>query len=211
MELKILHPKIDKYLDSQLPEREAWFYEMEQQARDQEFPAVGPQVGNLLELLARSIGAKRIMELGSGFGYSGLWFARALPQDGYLLLTDFEENNRRLAEENFRKAGKTELMEFQVGDALQLMAQQDKNFDIIFNDVDKEMYPQIIQPAYQLLRPGGLFITDNALWYGRVTESAQDEATEGVLRFNRLLMEHDGFQTALLPLRDGLSIGIKIR
>jgi predicted O-methyltransferase YrrM len=210
MDIDIVHPAIDRYLDELLPEREPWFIEMEKMAEEEDFPAVGPQVGMLLEILARSINARRIMELGSGFGYSGLWFARALPTDGYLLLTDFEEKNQRLAEENFKKAGKSSIMEFRVGDALQLLKEEKGPYDIIFNDVDKEFYPQVIEPVYHLLRKGGLFITDNTLWYGRVTQPHPDDTTAFIQEFNRRLKAHKGFLTTQLPLRDGLSVSIKI-
>jgi caffeoyl-CoA O-methyltransferase len=210
MDIDIIHPAIERYLDELLPDREPWFIDMEKMAEEKDFPAVGPQVGMLLEILARSINARRIMELGSGFGYSGLWFARALPSDGYLLLTDFEEKNQRLAEENFKKAGKSSIMEFRVGDALQLLKEEKGPYDIIFNDVDKEFYPQVIEPVYQRLRKGGLFITDNTLWYGRVTQPNPDETTAFIQEFNRRLKVHKGFLTTQIPLRDGLSVSIKI-
>jgi predicted O-methyltransferase YrrM len=210
MDIDIIHPAIERYLDELLAEREPWFIKMEKMAEEEDFPAVGPQVGMLLEILARSINARRIMELGSGFGYSGLWFARALPPDGYLLLTDFEEKNQRLAEANFREAGKSGIMEFRVGDALQLLKEEKGPYDIIFNDVDKEFYPQVIEPVYRLLRKGGLFITDNTLWYGRVTQPNPDETTTLIQEFNRHLMGHKGFLTTQLPLRDGISVSIRI-
>jgi caffeoyl-CoA O-methyltransferase len=211
--IDIINPKIDRYLDSLLPEREPWFLEMEKIAEEQDFPAVGPQVGMLLEILARSINAKRIMELGSGFGYSGLWFARALPADGYLLLSDFEEKNKHLAEENFKRAGKSSIMEFRVGDALTLLEQEKGPYDLIFNDIDKEFYPQVIEPVYRLLRIGGLFVTDNTLWYGKAAEKPDpdDNVTHFVREFNNRLKAHKGFLTTQLPLRDGISISIKIK
>jgi caffeoyl-CoA O-methyltransferase len=211
--IDIVNPKIDRYLDSLLPEREPWFLEMEKMAEEQDFPAVGPQVGMLLEILARSINAKRIMELGSGFGYSGLWFARALPPDGYLLLSDFKESNKHIAEENFKRAGKSSIMAFRVGDALTLLEQEKGPYDLIFNDVDKELYPQVIEPVHRLLRLGGLFVTDNTLWYGKVTENPDpnDKVTHFVQEFNNRLRVHKGFLTTLLPLRDGISVSIKIK
>jgi len=204
---------VDKYLDSLLPEREPWFLDMEKKAIEEGFPAIGPQVGQLLEVLARAVSAKRIMELGSGFGYSGLWFARALPPDGYILLTDFDPQNKTLAEENFKQAGKSGLMEFRTGDARTLLEEAEGPFDIIFNDIDKEFYPQVIEPVYRLLRPGGLFITDNTLWGGKPALERwdpDDAVTPFVKEFNRRLKAHRGFITTQLPLRDGVGVGIKI-
>jgi len=210
MDIEIVNPRIESYMDGLLPEREPLFYEMEKVAEEEDFPAVGPAVGMLLELLARSVNARRIMELGSGFGYSGLWFARALPPDGYLLLTDFEEKNRELAEANFERAGKRALMEFRVGDALKLLDGEKEPYDIIFNDVDKEFYPRLIEPVYRLLRKGGLFITDNTLWYGRVAAGHSDAPTNAVREFNKRLTAHKGFLTVQLPLRDGVGICMKV-
>ncbi|UCH93610.1 MAG: O-methyltransferase [Candidatus Aminicenantes bacterium] len=210
IDINIVHPEVEKYLDALLPEREPWFIEMEKLAEEEDFPAVGPQVGILLEILARAIHARRIMELGSGFGYSGLWFARALPADGYLLLTDFQEKNRLLAEKYFKKAGKSDMMEFRVGDALKLLNKEKEPYDIIFNDVEKEFYPQVIEPVYKLLRKGGLFITDNTLWYGKVTRENPDQTTAFIREFNTRLKAHKGFITSQLPLRDGISISIKV-
>ncbi|MCP5104824.1 MAG: O-methyltransferase, partial [bacterium] len=121
------------------------------------------------------------------------------------------EKNRHLAEENFKKAGVTQKMEFRVGDALELLAKEKGPYDLIFNDVDKEFYPDVIEPVYRLLRKGGLFITDNALWHGRVSRPAQypEKATAAVLEFNARLKVHTGFLTSILPLRDGISISIR--
>jgi caffeoyl-CoA O-methyltransferase len=210
LNLDIIHPGIEKYLDDLLPERDPLLLELEALAKAKGFPAVGPQVGLLLEILARSLKAKRIMELGSGFGYSGLWFAKALPVDGYLLLTDFREKNRQLAEEHFKRAGKSHMMEFRVGDALALLKEEKEPYDIIFNDIDKELYPQVIEPAYRLLRPGGCFITDNTLWYGRVIRQEPDNVTQRIREFNTRLKTHRGFLTLQLPLRDGVSVSIKV-
>lgn len=166
-----------------------------------------------METLARAVKARRIMELGSGFGYSGLWFARALPKDGFILLSDFEEQNRGLAEKYFHMADKLDLMEFQVGDGLSLLAEQSEPYDIIFNDIDKEFYPKTIEPAHKQLRTGGLFITDNTLWDGKVTEDdpkKMDAPTAAVKEFNRCLKEFPGFVTTWIPLRDGISVSVKV-
>lgn len=206
----IVTPEIEAYLKNLLPHRDSIFIEMEQMAEKDDFPVIGPQVGILLEFLTRCINGKKIMELGSGFGYSGLWFARALPPDGHLILTDFKKENRDLATAYFRRAGLLHLMEFRLGDALELLEKEPGPLDIIFNDVDKEDYPKIITLAHDRLRCGGLFITDNTLWHGRVVESNQDKTTKAVQEFNRKLSEHKGFLTVHLPIRDGVSVSIKI-
>ncbi|MCP5046283.1 MAG: methyltransferase domain-containing protein [bacterium] len=178
MTMDIVSPPVNKYLEGLLHQRDPWLAEMEAEAEERDFPAIGPLVGTMLELLARSVGAKRIMELGSGFGYSGLWFARALPEDGYILLSDFKEENRQKAEKYFDMAGKRHLMEFKTGDAMTLLGEDKGPYDIIFCDLDKLFYPKVIEPVFGLLRTGGLFITDNTLWSGRVAKDPPDESDE---------------------------------
>ncbi len=215
--MNIIFPEIEEYLGSLLPGRESWFIEMEKKAEEEGFPAVGPQVGMLLEILARAINAKRVMELGSGFGYSGLWFSRALPEDGYLLLSDFDEKNRELAEKYFKLAGKSKIMEFRVGDAMVLLEQLEQSghtagsFDIIFNDIDKEFYPRVIEPAYRLLRKGGLFITDNTLWDGKVVQDNPDKTTGIIKEFNKLMQMQKGFLPLQIPIRDGVCVALKVK
>jgi len=218
MELNIVTPGIETYLNSLLPQREAWFIEMEEIAAREDFPAVGPQVGAFLELMARSVGARRVMELGSGFGYSGLWFCKAMPKDGYILLSDFDEKNETAARKFFKAAGMSHLMAFHTGDALTMLNLQlelveksgAERFDVIFNDVEKELYPKVIEPVFRLLRRGGLFITDNALWMGKVAQGPVDETTAAVLEFNERMKAHQGFLTSWLPLRDGLAVAVKL-
>jgi predicted O-methyltransferase YrrM len=208
--MDIIHPQIEKYLELLEPHREAIFHKMEKLAEEQNFPAVGPQVGLLLHILATAMGARRVLELGSGFGYSGLWFAKALPADGELILSDFEAGNKSLAEDFFAEAGFGVPMNFLVGDALEIIDRQYGEFDIIFNDIDKELYPQTIDPVYEKLRRGGLFITDNSLWYGRVTGGNPDDTTSAVLNFNEGLSNHPGFMALQLPLRDGIALAVKV-
>ncbi len=208
--MDIVNPLIDSYLNRLLPERAPVFIEMEKRAHREDFPAVGPQVGVLLELLARAVGAKYILELGSGFGYSGLWLAKALPPDGKIILTDLEEKNRKLAEKNFKRLGMEELLDFRVENAMQVLTEEPGPFDIIYNDVDKEDYVHVLELAHPRLRKGGLFISDNSLWEGKVTEEEPDEVTRHIQEFNRRLAKHQGFLAAQIPLRDGLAVAIKV-
>jgi predicted O-methyltransferase YrrM len=209
--MNIVEPEIERYVDALRGEVDPVVAEMERMARQRGFPIVGPQVGALLYLLARSSGARTILELGSGFGYSAYWFARALPPEagsGALVhCTDTSAENRDLALGFLDRLGLARLVRFHVGDALQLAGTLSPPFDIVFNDVDKEQYPATVERAVALLRPGGLFITDNVLWKGRVVDAAgADETTRAVQRFNELITHHDELETVILPLRDGLAI-----
>ena len=208
--MELIHKGIDNYLQQLMPQRDAVLVEMEEYAAREKFPLVGPQVGQLLEILARSIEAEHIIELGSGFGYSAVWFARALLEGDRLIQTDMKEENARLSESFFEKAELSEFFDFRVGDALEVLKQEPGPFDIIFNDMYKEHYPNVIELAYEKLRPGGLLITDNTLWKGKVLDNEPDLKTRGVQDFNALMAEHDDFLTIQLPLRDGVSLSYRI-
>jgi len=205
----IVSPEIEFYLDSLRPKRYPLFYELEKKSAADGFPAVGPEVGTLLQLLVKAIGAEYIMELGSGFGYSALWMAQALSENGRIILTDSNEENMRAAKKNFEIMKLSDKMEFKLGNALDIFSRETGQFDLVFNDVDKEEYCEVIRLAHARLRQGGLLITDNTLWYGKVAEDDPDETTQAILEHNRLLKEDDRFLTMQIPLRDGLSISMK--
>lgn len=207
----IINPAVEKYMDGLLPARDPVLQEMEEQAQRRDIPIVGPAVGRLLYQYARILGAKKIFELGSAIGYSTIWWARAVGEGGKVYYTDGDKKNAAEARGYFEKAGLAERIQVEVGDALELLSEQKQEFDIIFNDVDKEDYPRVLHLVSSRLRKGGLFITDNALWYGRVTESnPEKESTRAVLEFNRRLYAMREFFTAIVPLRDGLAVAMKI-
>jgi caffeoyl-CoA O-methyltransferase len=206
----IVHPSIEKYLAGIQPARDAVLIDMEAEATRRDFPAVGPQVGALLGLLTRASGARRVLELGSGFGYSAVWFARGLPPGGEVHLTDTSAELLESARSYLARAGLLERARLHVGEALEVARGLAGPFDVVFNDIDKERYPEVVAPALRLLRPGGLLITDNALWYGRVAEpSRRDAATRGVRAYNRAVLSHPELDTVILPLRDGLAVSVK--
>jgi predicted O-methyltransferase YrrM len=206
----IVNPAVEKYMDGLLPARDPVLQEMEEQAQRRDIPIVGPAVGRLLYQYARILGAKKIFELGSAIGYSTIWWARAVGDAGKVYYSDGDKKNAAEARGYFEKAGLAERIQVEVGDALELLSEQKQEFDIIFNDVDKEDYPRVLHLVSSRLRKGGLFITDNALWYGRVTESSPEkESTRAVLEFNRRLYAMREFFTAIVPLRDGLAVAMK--
>ncbi len=207
----IVDPQIETYLETLQPEPDPVQAEMERLAAERDFPIVGPQVGALLALLARTSGARRVLELGSGFGYSALWFTRALPDDGSVQLTDFSQAALDEARAFLQRAGQEKKARFHAGDGLDTAAGLEGPFDIIFNDIDKEHYPEVVDRAVDLLRPGGLLVTDNALWYGKPADPQirDDAATQGVRDYNRRVMAHPDLSTVILPLRDGVAVSLK--
>ncbi len=208
--MEIIATDVNNYLDHLLPERPAVMQEMEKLAKDRNFPIIGPQVGRILFQYTKLIGAKRVFEMGSGFGYSAYWFALALPEDGKVICTEAASNNIDLAEDYLKAAGLLHKVEFKKGDAIKILSQTAGPVDIILNDVDKNDYPRALETALPKLRVGGLLLTDNSLWHGRIVESAPDIYTQGVLEYNQLAMSAENLWTTILSVRDGLAVSLKM-
>ena len=201
---------VDDYLYSMLPSRDAVLAEMEDYATKHEIPIVGPAVARVLEQLALMVRARTVFELGSAIGYSTIWWARAVGEQGKVIYTDGDPANAERAREYFARAGVSKQITLHTGDALEFLSEQKQEFDIIFNDVDKDDYPRVLRLVAPRLRKGGLFVTDNVLWSGRVAEkSPTDSRTKAILEFNRKLYESKDFYTTILPIRDGLAVALK--
>lgn len=207
--MNILDPTIHDYLCSLTPSRDSVLQEMERMAAEKKFPVIGPLVGRLLWQLALLTRAQRIFELGSGYGYSAIWFARGMPSGGRIICTDGSKKNAALAARFFQQAGIEGLVDYRIGDALSLLAKEPGSFDIILNDVDKHEYPEVFRRAVPRLRRGGLLITDNTLWHGRVVGDDTAATTVGVRRFNQLAYESKEVLTTIIPLRDGVALSVK--
>lgn len=193
-----------------LPKRDAVLAEMEDYATEHKIPIVGPAVASVLQQLALAIQAKNIFELGSAIGYSAIWWAQAVGEGGNVVYTDGDSANAERARGYFARAHVSKRITVHTGDALEFLSEQKKEFDIIFNDVDKEDYPRVLRIVAPHLRKGGLFITDNALWSGRVAEkNPTDSRTKAIIEFNRKLYDSKEFLTTILPIRDGLAVALK--
>jgi caffeoyl-CoA O-methyltransferase len=202
---------VDDYLYSMLPKRDSVLLEMEDYATKHDVPIVGPAVARVLQQLALMIQAKSVFELGSAIGYSTIWWAQAVGEKGRVVYTDGDPNNAERARQYFDRAGVTNRITLHTGDALELLSEQKDQFDVIFNDVDKEDYPRVLRLVSARLRQGGLFITDNVLWSGRVAQKSPKHAsTKAVLEFNRHLYASKDFYTTILPIRDGLAVALKL-
>jgi len=209
----IVYEPVDKYLYELLPQSEpAVLREMEAQAAKRDIPIVGPAVARLLFLLAQISGAKRIFEAGSAIGYSTIWWALAVGEGGRVTYTDGNLKNAEEARGYFDKAGVSRRIDVRVGDALEILSEEKPgSFDIIFNDVDKEDYPRVLKLAIPRLKSGGLFITDNVLWSGRVADAKNSEPTTKAIReFNRLLYGSKELFASIIPLRDGVAVARKL-
>jgi predicted O-methyltransferase YrrM len=206
---EITSEKVDKYLYDILPERDAVLRDMEAQAQQRNIPIVGPAVGRLLYQLARMVNAKTVFEAGSAIGYSTIWWARAVGEGGRVVYTDSNKKNADEARAYFERAGVADRVDIRIGDALEVLSEQrPASYDVVFNDVDKEDYPRVLKLAVPRVRPGGLFVTDNVLWSGRVVDP-QDDRSRAVVEFNRLLYASKEMFTTIIPLRDGVAVAMK--
>jgi predicted O-methyltransferase YrrM len=212
MSVEIVDPRIMEYLRRLYDDGDPVRAEMEALAEGRHFPIVGPLVGRHLILLTRAIGAKRVFELGSGYGYSALHFARAVGEDGVVHCTELDEENVRLAQHFLTRAGVWGRVTYHREEATAALRRVGGTWDIVYNDIDKDGYPGTVDLAHAHLRPGGLFITDNVLWSGRVLEGEDDGSamTRGVREFTRRLLAHPGFLTAIDPTRDGVAVALRL-
>jgi predicted O-methyltransferase YrrM len=210
METTIVDVQIERYLTEIIPDRDAVLSDMEEFAAGREFPIVGPLVGRMLYILAHSMHAKRILEMGSGFGYSAYWFAKGVGNDGKVICTEGSPENEKIAAGYFKRGNIADRIEFFVGDALKLIDKIEGEFDIIFNDIDKAQYPKALKKGLPRLRKGGILVADNVLWSGKILQKSPDAATAGILTFNRMIYSSKELFTTIIPLRDGVSISLKL-
>jgi predicted O-methyltransferase YrrM len=203
-------PAVEDYLYSMLPPRDEVLTEIEAEAAKRDVPIVGPAVGRILYQLALMINAKAVFELGSAIGYSTIWWARGVGEGGRVIYTDGDRKKAEEARRYFDRAGVSERITLHTGDALEFLSEQKAEYDIIFNDVDKEDYPRVFKLALPHLRTGGLFVTDNVLWSGKVAQEDPSEAsTKAILEFNRLLYSSKALFTTIFPIRDGIAVAVK--
>jgi len=185
--------------------------EMEALGERRGFPIVGRVVGATLELLARSVRARRVFEMGSGFGFSAYWFARAVGTTGEVILTDTDASNAATAEEFLARAGLWDRCRFVVGDALGALSAAEGDFDVVYNDVDKESYPAAWELARSRVAPGGLYLCDNVLWSGRVARDDRSPATVAIRAHNEAVYADPDFAASIVPTRDGVMVALRLR
>jgi predicted O-methyltransferase YrrM len=202
-------PEVEDYVYAMLPPRDEVLTEMEAEAAKNDVAIVGPAVARVLYQLAVISKAKTIFEMGSAIGYSTIWWARAVGEGGRVIYTDGDPKRAEKARRYFERAGVSQRIVVRVGDALEILSEQKESYDIIFNDVDKIDYPRVLRLALPRVKSGGLFITDNVLWSGKVGKPNPDETTKAILEFNRLIYESRDLFTSILPIRDGVAVCVK--
>lgn len=207
----ILEVQTENYINSLLPARDPVVRKMERYAAKHKVPIVGPACARVLQQLALMVRARRVFEMGSAIGYSTLWLARAVGPRGKVFYTDGDPANAERARAYLSEAGMLDRVKILVGDALESLKATPGQFDLIFNDVSKTQYPEAFKLAVPRLKVGGLFITDNVLWYGKVARpvAADDAETRAILKFNRLIYKSPELMSTIVPLRDGLAVCLK--
>jgi predicted O-methyltransferase YrrM len=204
--------QVSGYLTGLVPERPAEMQAMEAYAEEHRFPIIGPAAGYLCYQIARMVGARRVFELGSGYGYSTAWFARAVQENGggtvHHVVWDAELSKQ--AQGHLSALGYGELIRYRVGEAVQALREAEGPFDLIFNDIDKEGYPASWPVIADKLRSGGVAITDNMFMGGSVLDrSVKSAGPEAVREYTRLVSSDPDWVTTIAPVRDGLLVAYK--
>lgn len=201
-----------EYLAFLVPPREKELQEMEAYAEKHDFPIIGPACGYYCYQLARMMKARSVFELGSGFGYSTAWFAKAVKENGGGVVhhTVWDEELSKMARNHLVKLGSADVVQFHLAEAIETLRKTDGPFDVIFNDIDKQAYPESLPVIKEKLRSGGLLIIDNMLWHGRIFDKEDNTpATKGVHDFTRQITMDDDWIVSLAPIRDGMIVAYK--
>lgn len=209
---KINYDAVQDYLATLVPPREPELQKMEDYAAENGFPIIGPVCGYYCYQLARMVNARSVFELGSGYGYSTAWFAKALRENGGGVVhhTVWDEDLSIRARGHLAALGYSELIQFHVAEAVQSLQQTDGPFDIIFNDIDKEAYPDSLPIVKEKLRHGGILIIDNMLWHGQILDpNDHDKSTEAIRRFTRDITTDLDWTVSLFAGRDGMIVAYK--
>lgn len=182
---------------------------------ERDLPLIDAEVGALLNVLVVAIAARRILEIGAAVGYSGIWLARGLPEDGMLYTMEIDPGRATEARANFARANLADRTTVMVGDAARLIEKVAGPFDLIYQDGPKHLYGPLLDRLVTLLRPGGLLVTDNVLWEGEVapgftTASRNPEHTQMIAAYNEKLTADPHLKTSIVPLRDGVAISVKV-
>ena len=211
---QIVPDAVERYLSRLNRAGDAVLDDVARAGATEQLPLVDAEVGALLRVLALGIGARRVLEIGTAIVYSGIGLAGALPSDGMLLTMEKDPERARTARLNFERAGVADRANVIVGDAALMLTKVSGPFDLIFQDGSKALYVPMLDRLADLLRPGGLLVTDNVLWDGAVvpefdSPKRDDADTRAIAEYNERLNAHPTLVTATVPLRDGVAISVK--
>ncbi len=173
---------------------------------------ISPIQGRFLQLLAAACNARKILEIGALAGYSGIWLARSLPEGGRLITLEVNPAHAEVVRNSFAHAGVADRTEVRVGKALDLLPglENEAPFDLVFIDADKSPYPQYLEAALRLSRPGSIIVADNCIRGGRVFQPSEDEGNNGVAEYNRLIASDPRLTSLLLPMDEDYTDGFAV-
>lgn len=177
----------------------------------------GPVQGRFLKMIVEMCGARRVLELGSFTGYSGICLASGLPEDGHLDTLEINDELEDLILEGFSRAGLRERISLHIGDCLETLKRFREEgrelYDLVFIDANKRDYPEYYELVFDLVRPGGWILADNVLWDGKVAldPMPQDRQTLGIDNFNRRVASDPRVESVIIPIRDGLNLIRKLQ
>jgi predicted O-methyltransferase YrrM len=208
----LTYTAVQDFLISLVPPREAEMRAMEAYARKTDFPIIGPAAGYACYQIARLIGARSVFEMGSGYGYSTAWFAKAVKENGGGVVHHvvWDEKLSKKATRHLSKLEYDGMIAYHVAEAVETLRQVPGPFDLIFNDIEKQDYPKSLTLIKSKLRHGGVLIIDNILWSGRIFDKKDHSAaTEGVREFTRSITQDPDWIVSVLPVRDGMIVAYK--
>ena len=209
---------VQEFVTSLVPPRSDELAAMEKYAEENKFPIIGPAAGHMCYQIARLIGARTVFEMGSGYGYSTAWFARAVKEnaalhgstEGRVHHVVWDEVLSRKAMGHLARLGLASFVQYHVAEAVETLRNIPGEMDLIFNDINKEDYPASLPVIKEKLRSGGVLITDNILWSGRIfDENDSSASTAGVREFTRLISRDRDWIISVLPVRDGVMVALK--
>lgn len=212
---QIVPDAVERYLASLNQQSDQVLIEIAHAGERDGLPLVDAEVGALLRVLVLAARATRVLEIGTAIGYSGVWMAGGMPKDGMLITMEVDEQRAKIARGNFARAGLADRVNVIVGDAQRMLHKIAGPFDLIFQDGDKKQYGPMLDTLVNLLRPGGLLVTDNVLWSGDVVpgfnkQPRQNAAdTTAIVAYNEQIHRHPSLLTSIVPLRDGVAISVK--
>ncbi|HEY62472.1 MAG TPA: O-methyltransferase [Anaerolineae bacterium] len=204
---------LNDYLINMVPQREQEVLRMEEEARKSGFPIIGPVAGYFCYQITRMMAAKKIFELGSGFGYSTAWFARGIVENGGGIVHHvvWDELLSQQAQKHLSQLGFSDVVNYHIGEAVKTLGETPGTFDLIFLDIDKEGYPGSLPIIVEKLRRGGVLLVDNMLWGGRVfNEGDHSSSTKAIRLFTRMLVEDPAWLVNIVPVHDGLAVAYKV-
>ena len=207
--------EIYNYIDDHSSDESDILYELR---RETELKCLNPIMlsgkiqGNFLAIISKLIKPINVLEIGTYTGYSTLCIAEGLNPAGIIHTIDKNEELLQIQNKYFEKSGLRNQIKQYTGDALAIIPKLKFDFDMVFLDADKENYIKYLKLISPILKPGGILLTDNVLWHGKILESSenQDRVTRLIVNFNKKILEDKSLKTVMLPIRDGISLTLKL-